>query len=82
MRFSSAMPACAQTIVDDSSADKARWAVASGKLNGKPVVLFLGSAIERNNSYDTNAPPSVNARQTKFGGGHTDGYALLLDLSK
>ncbi len=82
LRFSSAMPACAQTIVDDSSADRARWAIVSGKLLGKPAALFLGSASEHNSSYDTNSPPSVNARQAKFGGGHTDGYALLLDLSK
>ena len=82
LRFSSAMPACAQTIVNDSSADKARWAIASGKLNGKPVALFLGSAVEKNDGYDQNPPPSINARQPAFGGGATDGYALLIDFSK
>ena len=82
LRFCSAMPACAQTIVDDSSADHGRWGIVSGKLNGKPVALFLCGAAERNASYDQNPPPSVNARQPKFGGGATDGYALLLDLSK
>ena len=82
LRFSSAMPGCGQTIVDDSSADRARWAIASGQLNGKPVALFLCGATERNTSYDQNPPPAINARQPKFGGGHTDGFALLLDLSK
>lgn len=57
LRFSSAMPACGQTIVDDSSADRARWAIASGQLNGKPVALFLCGATERNTSYDQNPPP-------------------------
>ncbi len=82
LRFSSAMPGCAQTIVDDSSADHARWGIVSGKLNGKSVALFLGSAAEKNDGYDQSPPPSINARQPKFGGGGTDGYALLLDLSK
>ena len=82
LRFSSAMPACGQTIIDDNSADQGRWAIASGKLNGKPVALFLCGATERNSSYDQNPPPAVNTRQPKFGGGHTDGFALLLDLSK
>ncbi len=82
LRFSTAMPACGQTIVDDSSADRARWGMVSGQLNGKPVALFLGSAAAKNQGYDQNPPPSVNARQATFGGGATDGYALLLDLSK
>jgi hypothetical protein len=82
LRFSTALPACAQTVVNDNSADKARWGIVSGQLAGKPVALFLGSAVEKNTGYDTAPPPSVNARQTQFGGGHTDGYALLLDLSK
>ena len=82
LRFSSAMPACARTIVDDSSADRARWGIVSGKLNGKPVALFLCGAAEKNDGYDQNPPPAVNARQPKFGGGATDGFVLLLDLSK
>ena len=82
LRFCSAMPACAQTIVDDSSQDKARWGIVSGKLNGKSVALFLSGAAEKNNGYDQNPPPAINARQPKFGGGATDGYALLLELSK
>jgi hypothetical protein len=82
LRYSSAMPGCGQTIVDDSSADQARWAVATGSPNGKPLALFLCGAIERNNGYDQSPPPTVNARQTSYGGGHTDGHALLLDLSK
>ncbi len=82
LRFSSAMPACGQTIVDDSSTDRARWGVVSGKLNGKTVALFLCGAAEKNDGYDQNPPPAVNTRQPKFGGGATDGYALLLDLSK
>lgn len=68
--------------MNDSSANRARWAIVSGKLNGKPVALFLGSAVEKNSGYDQQPPPAVNARQTKFGGGDTDGYALLLDLFK
>lgn len=82
LRFSSAMPACGQTIIDDNSADKGRWGIVSGTLNGKPMVLFLCGAVEKNTSYDQNPPPAVNARQPKHGGGAVDGYALLLDLSK
>ena len=82
LRFSSAMPACGQTIVDDSSADRARWGIVAGKVNGKPVALFLCGAAEKNTSYDTQPPPAVNARQPAFGGGATDGYVLMLDLSK
>jgi hypothetical protein len=82
LRFSSAMPACGQTIIDDQSADKGRWGIVSGLLNGKPVALFVCGAVERNTGYDQNPPPAVNARQAGFGGGHVDGYALLLDLSK
>jgi len=82
LRFCSAMPACGQTIVDDSSQDRARWGIVSGKLHGNPVALFLCGAGEKNTNYDQNPPPAVDARQPKFGGGATDGYALLLDLSK
>jgi hypothetical protein len=82
LRFSSAMPACGQAIVNDHSADGARWSITTGTLEGRSVALFLGSAAERNTGYDTNPPPSVNARQSKHGGGAMDGYALLIDLSK
>lgn len=82
LRFCSAMPACADVFLDDSSPDKARWGIVSGKVNGKPVALFLGSAVEFSRSYDQNPAPAVNARQAKFGGGLADGYLLMLDLAK
>lgn len=82
LRFSSAMPACGQTVIDDSSADKARWGIVSGKQNGKSVALFLCGAAGKNSAYDTQPPPAVNSRQPAFGGGFTDGFALLLELSK
>jgi hypothetical protein len=81
LRFSSAMPACGQTVVDDSSADGARWSIVTGRPGGRPAALFLGSAGEKNTGYDQNPPPAVNARQSQFGGGATDGFVLLLDLA-
>ena len=81
LRFSSAMPACAQAVVNDSSADGARWGIVTGRLHGKPVALFLGSAAEKSDGSDPRSSPAVNARQTAFGGG-LDGYFVLIDLSK
>jgi hypothetical protein len=82
IRFCSAMPGCGQAIVDDNSADRGRWGIVSGKSQGRSVVMFLGGAAERNSSYDQQPPPAVGARQKTFGGGHLDGYVLLLDLGK
>jgi hypothetical protein len=65
LRFSSVMPGTGEVDVRDGE----RWGIVSGTCNGKTVVLFLGSANQ-------GAPG-----ETKYAGGHTDGYMLMLDLS-
>jgi hypothetical protein len=78
LRFCSALPACGKTDVRDG----ARWGVAHGTLDGKPVALFLGGAVEEEEVSGKALPaPAVRPPQGKFGGGFGDGYLLLLDLS-
>jgi hypothetical protein len=78
LRFSSTMPACGTTDVRDG----ARWGVVRGRLNGKPMALFLGGAVDNEEVGGTSRPaPTVRALQPDYGGGHSDGYLLLLDLS-
>jgi hypothetical protein len=74
LRFSSALPCCGQTDVRNG----ARWGIVRGKLDGKEVVLFLGGATAEEGS---GTAPAVKPPQDKYGGGHSDGYLLLLDLS-
>jgi len=59
------------------SYDNAAWGIASGTVNGKTRVLFVGGAAE---GADGTATPTRNALQEEFGGGWCDGYALLLDF--
>jgi hypothetical protein len=75
LRFSSTMLSCGQTDVGRG----ARWGIVQGTVNGKPMALFLSSA-DLGEDGDTPAP-SVKPVQSKFGGGYSDGYLLLLDLS-
>jgi hypothetical protein len=76
LRFSSTMPSCG--VVD--ARNGARWGVVRGTVKGKPMALFVGSADE--GGEETKAPaPTLRPVQKGFGGGHSDGYLLLLDLS-
>lgn len=77
LRFSTSLPGCgkAQVWADEE------WGIASGMVNGKPRVLFLSGAVEKEAVYDEQlAPPTVNAAQGAHGGGHLDGHILLLEL--
>ncbi len=73
LRFCSTLPGTGQTAINDS----ARWAVASGTVNGKTMALFVSGAMER----EGGGTPVLNARQEKHAGGLSDGHLLLLDLS-
>ncbi len=78
LRFSSALPACGQTDVCEG----ARWGIVSGTVDGRPRLLFLGGASQSEEVYGKVHPaPQAQALQSRFGGGHTDGYLLVLDLS-
>ena len=79
VRFCSMVPGSGAT---EASYDRAAWGIASGTVNGRTVALFVGGATgEGTESGVTTPTPTVNAAQTKFGGGWSDGYAVLLDLS-
>lgn len=77
LRFCSAMPSCGKVEINDGG----RWGVVRGVLKGRPVALFLGGAVDEEDVYGKRLPaPTVNPGQPRFGGGLTDGHALLLDL--
>jgi hypothetical protein len=76
LRFSSALPATAKADVNDG----ARWGVARGTVKGKPMALYLGSALDREEVYGKELPPPTVGRTTAHAGGLLDGYMLLLDL--
>jgi hypothetical protein len=65
LRFSSIVANTGKVDVRDGET----WGIVSGKVKGKDVTLFVGSATE-------GAPGA-----SKFAGGHSDGYFVLLDLS-
>jgi hypothetical protein len=79
LRFSSALPGCGKTDLGEGS----RWGIVRGTVAGQQRVLFLGGAIENEDVYGkVHAAPQVNPLQPRYGGGHTDGYLLLLDLAR
>lgn len=69
VRFSSVLPGAGITDVADGN----RWGIIRGKIKGKPVVLFVGGAGE--------GAVTSKGPQAKYGGGLSDGYMVLLDLS-
>lgn len=74
LRFCSTLPSTGLSDLGDG----ARYGVASGMWNGKPVALFFcGAELKQGQP----AAPVKNARQSTFAGGASDGYLLLLDLS-
>ncbi len=83
VRFCSIVPGTGVCEVDSGSSDRgSSWGIVSGTVNGKPRALFLGSAVEESESYGQKVQtPAKDALQTKFGGGNSDGYFVLLDLS-
>ena len=76
VRFCSVVPGAGAVETDEGSTqNKNGWGIVSGHVNGKTRVLCVtGVAADK----DT---PGVNPLQAGFGGGWTDGYAVLLDLS-
>lgn len=80
VRFSSATPGAA---IAEVNASGTAWGIASGTVDGKPKVLFVGSAAAEGDVYGLVTPTAIqNAMQPQFGGGTCDGYVILLDLSK
>jgi hypothetical protein len=79
LRFASAMNACGATEVRNND----RWAFITGTPGGKPVLLAVCGAAKEEEGYNQGKPaPTVGAVQPAFGGGHLDGHALLMDLSR
>ncbi|WP_439631663.1 hypothetical protein [Gemmata sp.] len=83
LRFSSVVPGTGAAEVTEGASNRGSgWAVATGTVKGKSRVLFLAGATEgRKDGDETAATPTRNAAQEKFGGGLSDGYALLLELA-
>lgn len=72
VRFCSVVPG---TGAAEVSHDRAGWGIATGKVDGKDRVLFVGSAATGEGD-----PPTQNALQSESGGGRCDGYVILLEL--
>ncbi len=83
LRYSSVVPGVGAAEVNDGAATRGSgWAIASGSVKGKSRVLFLAGATGgRAEGEKTVATPTRNAAQDKFGGGLSDGYAVLLELA-
>ena len=78
LRFCSTMPGCGRVDV----AEGQRWGIVGGSQKGRPKVLFLGGAVESEDVNGQNRDaPRIRPTQPRFGGGHSDGYILMLDLS-
>jgi len=83
LRFCSVVPGAGAAEVSVGADSRgAQWGIASGTVNGKTRVLFIGGANAGRPEDDgkTAATPTKNPAQERFGGGWTDGYALLLEL--
>ena len=79
LRFCSALPACGKAEVGEG----ANFGVVSGKRKGRDVVMFVGGCvIDEDVQGKTLAPPATNPAQKSYGGGHADGYFLILDAGK
>lgn len=80
VRFCSAVPGAG---IAEVSFEKAGWGIATGTVNGRERVLFVGGArADDGNADHPSATPTRNAMQTAFGGGWSDGYAVLLDAGE
>jgi hypothetical protein len=59
------------------------WGIGSGSVNGQSRVLFVAGAKGEANTYGhMSNTHTVNPLQAKFGGGWSDGYVVVLDVSK
>ena len=75
IRYSSTIPGSGAIRIGN---DRETWGICSGIVNGKQRVLYLCGAKEGDNGFKT---PLKNEMQSKFGGGYSDGYAVLLEMS-
>ena len=81
VRYCSAIPGSGVTTIGND--ERQCWGVASGSVNGKPRALFFGGAVADEEQYGVKSKtPVKNAVQENFGGGWSDGYVVMLDLSK
>lgn len=81
VRFCSAIPGAGTGVVGNEPKDI--WGIGSGTVDRKPLVVFTTGAGETGETYGHTAPtPTVHASQEKFGGGWSDGWFMVLDLSK
>ena len=83
LRFCSVVPGAGAAEVTDGAAGRgANWGIASGVVNGKTRVLFVGGATAGRPEEDgkSAATPTKNPAQEKFAGGWSDGYAVLVEL--
>jgi len=82
LRFCSVVPGAGAAEVSEGAAGRgSNWGIASGTVNGKTRVLFLGGAsADRTDEGKATPTPTKNPAQEKFGGGWCDGYAVLIEL--
>jgi hypothetical protein len=79
VRFSSIVPGAGMARVSR----KCSWGVFTGAPGGKGRAVFLCGAGETGDNYGLVTPtPTVKAMQGKHGGGISDGWFVVLDLSK
>ncbi len=74
IRFSSAIPGTGTAISGNAIET---WGTASARFGKKQRVLFLTGSSGESDGFET---PVVNSTQQAYGGGWSDGYALLLEM--
>ncbi|MEI6231570.1 MAG: hypothetical protein WCT04_00855 [Planctomycetota bacterium] len=80
VRFCSVIPGAGATEIGNDG--RQNWGIASGVVNGKQRALFVSGAVADEENYGVKTKtPVKNALQSDFGGGMSDGYIVLLDLS-
>lgn len=83
IRFCSTVPAVGiGAVVHGCSYMADSWGWASGVSQGRTLLLGFSSALPTQSMGEQDhAPPMVRALQGGFGGGLTDGYLMVLDLT-
>jgi hypothetical protein len=80
VQFCSVVPGAGAAEV---SYEQAGWGIATGLASGHRRAIFVGGAtMDDGESPQPSATPTHNAMQPEFGGGWSDGYAVLLDLGE
>lgn len=83
LRYCSVIPGAGAADLNDGAATRGSgWGIATGTVKGKSRVLFLAGATAGRKDGDTFVlTPTRNAPQERFGGGHSDGYVVLMELA-